>query len=83
MVTDVVMPEMDGRDLARRLLVRETEYEGVVCVRIHGKSLVVRNGLLEPDTLFLEKSLLSRKAWHARSTGNDEPREGCSGHGGR
>jgi PAS domain S-box-containing protein len=53
-VTDVVMPEMDGRDLARRLLVRKPNMK-VLYVSGYTEKAIVRNGLLEPDTLFLEK----------------------------
>jgi len=54
MVTDVVMPEMDGRDLARRLLTRKPGMR-VLYVSGYTETAVVRNGLLDADTVFLEK----------------------------
>jgi PAS domain S-box-containing protein len=53
-VTDVVMPEMDGRDLAQRLLSRKPDMK-VLYVSGYTEKAIVRNGLLEPDTIFLEK----------------------------
>jgi CheY-like chemotaxis protein len=53
-VTDVVMPEMDGRDLAKRLLSRKPDMK-VLYVSGYTAKAIVRNGILEPDTIFLEK----------------------------
>jgi CheY-like chemotaxis protein len=53
-VTDVVMPEMDGRDLAQRLLRRKPDMK-VLYVSGYTEKAIVRNGILEPDTVFLEK----------------------------
>ena len=63
-VTDVVMPEMNGHDLAKRLLGRKPGMK-VLYVSGYTDSAVVRNGLLEPGSAFLEKpfspDLLARK----------------------
>jgi DNA-binding NtrC family response regulator len=53
-VTDVVMPEMDGRDLAQRLLRRKPNMK-VLYMSGYTDHAVIRNGLLEPGTSFLEK----------------------------
>jgi nitrogen-specific signal transduction histidine kinase/CheY-like chemotaxis protein len=53
-VTDVVMPEMNGRDLAQRLLGRKPNMK-VLYVSGYTDNAVLRNGLLEPGSAFLEK----------------------------
>jgi CheY-like chemotaxis protein len=53
-VTDVVMPEMDGRELADRLLQRKPSMK-VLYVSGYTDKAVTRNGLLAPDKAFLEK----------------------------
>jgi PAS domain S-box-containing protein len=53
-VTDVVMPEMNGRDLAQHLLGRKPNMK-VLYVSGYTDNAVIRNGLLEPGSAFLEK----------------------------
>jgi CheY-like chemotaxis protein len=53
-VTDVVMPEMDGRDLAQRLLRRKPDMK-VLYVSGYTDNAAIRNGLLPPGMAFLEK----------------------------
>jgi PAS domain S-box-containing protein len=53
-VTDVVMPEMDGRELAQRLLCRKPDMK-VLYVSGYTNNAAIRNGLLPPGTAFLEK----------------------------
>ena len=53
-VTDVVMPEMDGRDLAQRLLRRKPDMK-VLYVSGYTNNAAIRNGLLPPGMAFLEK----------------------------
>ena len=53
-VTDVVMPEMNGRDLAQQLLGRKPSMK-VLYVSGYTDNAVLRNGLLEPGAAFLEK----------------------------
>ncbi len=53
-VTDVVMPEMDGRDLAQHLLRRKPDMK-VLYVSGYTNNAAIRNGLLPPGTAFLEK----------------------------
>ena len=53
-VTDVVMPEMNGRDLAQHLLRRQPHMK-VLYLSGYTDNAIFRNGLLEPGTAFLEK----------------------------
>jgi CheY-like chemotaxis protein len=63
-VTDVVMPGMDGRDLAQHLLRRKPNMK-VLYVSGYTDNAIIRSGLLEPGTAFLEKpftpEVLARK----------------------
>jgi PAS domain S-box-containing protein len=53
-VTDVIMPEMDGRELARRLL---SDHPSLPVIYLSGYSAdaIGRHGVLDPGTAFLEK----------------------------
>jgi CheY-like chemotaxis protein len=55
LLTDVVMPGMNGRELAQWALAR---HPGLAVVYMSGYSadVISRNGILEPDTHFIEKS---------------------------
>jgi CheY-like chemotaxis protein len=53
-VTDVVMPEMNGRELAQHLLGRKPNMK-VLYVSGYTDNAIFRNGLLEPGAAFLEK----------------------------
>jgi PAS domain S-box-containing protein len=63
-VTDVVMPGMDGRDLAQQLLRRKPNMK-VLYVSGYTDNAIIRSGMLEPGTAFLEKpftpEVLARK----------------------
>ena len=63
-VTDVVMPGMDGRDLAQHLLKRKPNMK-VLYVSGYTDNAIIRSGMLEPGTAFLEKpftpEVLARK----------------------
>jgi two-component system, cell cycle sensor histidine kinase and response regulator CckA len=54
MVTDMVMPEMDGRELARRL---HSDRPSLPVIYLSGYSAeaIGRDGVLDPGTAFLEK----------------------------
>lgn len=54
MVTDVIMPEMSGRALAKRL---EPEFPNMKVLYVSGYTdeAIVRHGVLEPGTMFLQK----------------------------
>ena len=54
LLTDVVMPEMNGRDLAARLLATRP---GPVCVYMSGytANVIAHRGVLDEDALFIQK----------------------------
>jgi two-component system, cell cycle sensor histidine kinase and response regulator CckA len=54
LVTDLVMPGMNGRELARRLEAARPELR-VVFTSGYGEEVVARHGVLEPGVRFVEK----------------------------
>jgi YesN/AraC family two-component response regulator len=60
LVTDVVMPEMDGRALSEAL---RTQYPSMKCLFISGydADIISRKGILEPDAHFVQKPLDARE----------------------
>ena len=54
LVTDVVMPGMNGRELARRLLERRPDTK-VLFLSGYAEEAVERHGVLEPGTAFMQK----------------------------
>lgn len=56
LLTDVVMPEIGGLELARELCLLRKGMK-VVYMSGYSESAVVRNGMLEPGTAFLEKPM--------------------------
>jgi PAS domain S-box-containing protein len=54
MITDVVMPKLGGRDLARKLVAMRPETK-VIFMSGYDSDAVARHGVLEPGTDYLEK----------------------------
>ncbi|MGH7418125.1 MAG: ATP-binding protein, partial [Candidatus Rokuibacteriota bacterium] len=54
LVTDVVMPGMNGRELARRLVERRPE-TNVLYISGYADDAVERHGVLDPGTAFMQK----------------------------
>ena len=54
MVTDVIMPQMSGRELAERLALVRPEM-GVLYMSGYPDNTIVQHGVLEPGTAFLQK----------------------------
>lgn len=63
-LTDVVMPEMGGKELSERLAVSRPDTR-ILFISGYAESEIVHNGVLKPGTVFLEKPFtpdsLSRK----------------------
>jgi FixJ family two-component response regulator len=53
-VTDVVMPEMSGRDLAKHLKISRPNMK-VLFMSGYTDKAIVNHGELDPDTAFLQK----------------------------
>jgi len=64
LLTDVVMPQMSGPELARRLLALRPELK-ILCMSGYTDDTVVRHGFVDPSLAFLQKPItpqtLSRK----------------------
>jgi len=54
MVTDVIMPQMSGRELAERLTLMRPEMH-VLYMSGYPDNAIVQHGVLEPGTSFLQK----------------------------
>jgi response regulator RpfG family c-di-GMP phosphodiesterase len=54
MVTDVIMPQMSGRELAQRLALLRPEVR-VLYMSGYPDNTIVQHGVLEPGTAFLQK----------------------------
>lgn len=54
LVTDVVMPVMGGRELAKQIMAMRPEIK-VIFMSGHSQESILHKGLLEPNTVFLHK----------------------------
>ena len=54
LMTDVIMPEMNGRELAQRVLVQRPEMK-ILYISGYTDNAILRHGVLEPGTNFLQK----------------------------
>lgn len=54
LLTDVVMPRISGKELAERLAIRRPEMR-VLYMSGYGDNIVIQNGILPPNTAFLQK----------------------------
>jgi signal transduction histidine kinase/ActR/RegA family two-component response regulator len=57
LVTDVVMPKMNGRELARRLLAIRPELK-VLYMSGYTDNAIIHHGILEPDLAYIQKPLV-------------------------
>jgi PAS domain S-box-containing protein len=68
LVTDVVLPEINGRELYERLLQKKPDLRAVF-ISGYTDEVIAQHGVVEPDILFLEKpftqSALARKVQEA------------------
>jgi len=81
MVTDVVMPQMSGRELAEKLAPFRPEM-GVLYMSGYPDKAIIHHGVLEAGTAFLQKPFtLNALEWKVREvldasrTGSREPAE--------
>jgi CheY-like chemotaxis protein len=54
MLTDIIMPHMNGRELARQLATRRPELK-IVFMSGYAEQAAVKQGLLDPDQVFISK----------------------------
>jgi two-component system cell cycle sensor histidine kinase/response regulator CckA len=54
LVTDVIMPGLNGRELAQRLSLRYSDLR-VLYISGYTDDVILRHGILDPGTSFLQK----------------------------
>jgi two-component system, cell cycle sensor histidine kinase and response regulator CckA len=75
LVTDVVMPKMNGRELARRLLAIRPELK-VLYMSGYTDNAIVHHGILEPDLAYVQKPLVPEMFARRVREVLDSPRKG-------
>jgi PAS domain S-box-containing protein len=75
MVTDVVMPGMSGRDLARRMIEHRPDVK-VLYVSGYTNDAVVHHGILEPNIAFLQKPFATSQLLETVRSVLDDPEAG-------
>jgi CheY-like chemotaxis protein len=63
MVTDLVMPRMGGRDLARKIAPQDPDLR-VLYLSGYADSVVLRQGMLDPGSYFLQKPFTPAELAH-------------------
>jgi CheY-like chemotaxis protein len=79
LLTDVVMPQMSGRELAERLKLLHPETK-VLYMSGYTAGAIIHHGVLEPDTPFVQKPFtpdsVARKVREVLDAQQNEPSEG-------
>jgi CheY-like chemotaxis protein len=75
LVTDVVMPKMNGRELAQRLLAIRPELR-VLYMSGYTDNAIVHHGILEPEVAYVQKPLLPEAFARRVREVLDSPRRG-------
>jgi FixJ family two-component response regulator len=63
MVTDLVMPQMGGRDLAKKIAPQKPELR-VLYLSGYTDSVVLQQGMLDPGSYFLQKPFTPAELAH-------------------